>query len=651
MSSYYDNGYQGGYGNSGGGGSGGYNRPSHHRINEEDVPESKHTVFIRGLPGNMPTDEVKEYFDERIGPCSFDFTKVSADRSRLFVAVRFESREHAKECMNRYKDADVLGYPCELTWFRDIRRFASYQAAQQGVRGGAALANRGRRGNMYRPNAGRYDRGSYYERKRRHSSDESSRSRSRSRSGSGSSRRSRSASRRSSSRERVIQSQDESKRRKKQKKTKKEKKRRSATLSSASDGELRSESGKGSRSPRQPRSPARSPQKEALVVSHDRSDSPLRVREVKAAPNEKDGIQISIKVPSSVPLPPMPPPPVQSQAGKEVHNTTISFGLEGDQPPKKVIRKPSTPPAKEEEMDIPTPPAPAPALAPAPAPVRAPAPAPAEPQVITINPRFKPIGERPLNGGYVSASQKLVEIPPRSPSPPPPPPKVLPIPPKPVPPSPRVIQTPPQPTSKATRDAPSLPSTPQQQTPTVTKRNEIQIASNFSTPISTPITPVAPSPAFQPRQLQKRASEVKPVMKDDKYPNTATLLEGVKEFQTIIIEQIKYEPPEEEESGTLKLSSLSTMEEDNDENEEMKSFEREQKLASLTTLQRDKVELKKKQLEKAFKNDCETYKIVTLKLLSKDGDLEKGLRLAMMQVFEDLEKQMLEKLDVFLTQV
>ncbi|CAJ0938000.1 unnamed protein product, partial [Mesorhabditis belari] len=552
----------------------GTNRPSHHRINEEDVPESKHTPSsLEDCPGICPTDEVEE-----IG--SISMKELAHARSILrrfqpiardFSSPCVSSREHAKECMNRYKDADVLGYPCELTWFRDIRRFASYQAAQQGVRGGAALANRGRRGNMYRPNAGRYDRGSYYERKRRHSSDESSRSRSRSRSGSGSSRRSRSASRRSSSRETKTNQKE-----KKQKKTKKEKKRRSATLSSASDGELRSESGKGSRSPRQPRSPARSPQKEALVVSHDRSDSPLRVREVKAAPNEKDGIQISIKVPSSVPLPPMPPPPVQSQAGKEVHNTTISFGLEGDQPPKKVIRKPSTPPAKEEEMDIPTPPAPAPARAPAPAPVRAPAPAPAEPQVITINPRFKPIGERPLNGGYVNASQKLVEIPPRS-----------------------------------------LSATTSTKTKTIAE------------------TSFGSETGNERRQV----------------PEHGDLLEGVKEFQTIIIEQIKYEPPEEEESGTLKLSSLSTMEEDNDENEEMKSFEREQKLASLTTLQRDKVELKKKQLEKAFKNDCETYKIVTLKLLSKDGDLEKGLRLAMMQVFEDLEKQMLEKLDVFLTQV
>lgn len=30
----------------------------------------------------------------------------------------------------RYKDGDVLGYPVEMTWFRDIRRYVSYQQSQ-----------------------------------------------------------------------------------------------------------------------------------------------------------------------------------------------------------------------------------------------------------------------------------------------------------------------------------------------------------------------------------------------------------------------------------------------------------------------------------------------------------------------------------------
>lgn len=36
--------------------------PRYERIDQEDVPESKHTVFIRGLPGHLKTDEVKLVF-------------------------------------------------------------------------------------------------------------------------------------------------------------------------------------------------------------------------------------------------------------------------------------------------------------------------------------------------------------------------------------------------------------------------------------------------------------------------------------------------------------------------------------------------------------------------------------------------------------
>lgn len=35
------------------------NGPRFDRIDQDEVPESKHTVFIRGLPGHIKTDEVK----------------------------------------------------------------------------------------------------------------------------------------------------------------------------------------------------------------------------------------------------------------------------------------------------------------------------------------------------------------------------------------------------------------------------------------------------------------------------------------------------------------------------------------------------------------------------------------------------------------
>uniref|UniRef100_A0A0N5ARZ4 RRM domain-containing protein n=1 Tax=Syphacia muris TaxID=451379 RepID=A0A0N5ARZ4_9BILA len=100
------------------------------RINQDEVPKSKHTIFIRGLPGYIRTDEVKDFFEDHIGPCSFDFVKISPDQLKLFVAVRFETREAAKECMSKYRDSEVLGHAVELTWFKDIRRYVSYQQSQ-----------------------------------------------------------------------------------------------------------------------------------------------------------------------------------------------------------------------------------------------------------------------------------------------------------------------------------------------------------------------------------------------------------------------------------------------------------------------------------------------------------------------------------------
>uniref|UniRef100_A0A1I8F1Y6 RRM domain-containing protein n=1 Tax=Wuchereria bancrofti TaxID=6293 RepID=A0A1I8F1Y6_WUCBA len=78
------------------------NGPRFDRVDQDEVPESKHTVFIRGLPGHIKTDEVKDFFEDHVGPCSFDFIKLSQDQLKLFVAVRFETRDAAKECMHKY---------------------------------------------------------------------------------------------------------------------------------------------------------------------------------------------------------------------------------------------------------------------------------------------------------------------------------------------------------------------------------------------------------------------------------------------------------------------------------------------------------------------------------------------------------------------
>ncbi|GMT03688.1 hypothetical protein PENTCL1PPCAC_25862, partial [Pristionchus entomophagus] len=161
-------------------GSGDFRRGGYHqgrggyrgKINEDDVPESKHAIFVRGLPSSITPDQIKNFFEDKIGPCSFDFQKVNYERQSLFVAVRFDSKDDAKEAYNRYREEDILGCRCEVTWFKDIRRYISYQHERGGVirRGNFG---RSQQANRYSNYNNRSDN-----RKRRYSDDRRSRSRS-----------------------------------------------------------------------------------------------------------------------------------------------------------------------------------------------------------------------------------------------------------------------------------------------------------------------------------------------------------------------------------------------------------------------------------------------------------------------------------------
>jgi hypothetical protein len=123
------------------------------RINERDVPESQHTIFIRGLPGNMTTEEIRDFFGKDTG-CTFDFVKVSPDRDKLYVAVRFESKTVARQIMEKCTaTGTILGYDVEMSWFRDIRRYLAH-CAKQGVRPSRFSNQDSRRNYSYRSGGG-----------------------------------------------------------------------------------------------------------------------------------------------------------------------------------------------------------------------------------------------------------------------------------------------------------------------------------------------------------------------------------------------------------------------------------------------------------------------------------------------------------------
>ncbi|KAE9415972.1 hypothetical protein Angca_008381 [Angiostrongylus cantonensis] len=562
------------------------------RINEDEVPESKHTIFIRGLPGDMSTDEIKEYFEDRIGPVSFDFVKTSADQQRLFVAVRFETRDDAKEAMSKYSENDLMGHRCELSWFKDIRRYAQYQNLNQ-RRGRQMFRNR-----TYQHNGGR-GRDSF---KRRYSERDDDKSRSRSRDRGRSSSYSRSPSARSgeSSRTRSHSSErgaseernrrspspdsssdqgigrekdkerdgdPEKKRRKKDKKNKKSKKKRSRTASRSSSEER---SSTPERAIFGRHAPAGSP------VSPNQEDSPTTPAVPVPANTEAEHVSVPAPLPPANPTPITVRFPLRSQnPANVISNTTFAIGIDSDELPRRVLRRMSpnapmvTPPsvaAQEEEkmpQDMP--------------------PKESQQNVVTT------IGLPPPPCPPSFASEKK---------------------------------------SLESNDGNSETQNKKSTTPTPDPPVPVSMQQNAT---SIPTPPVTTSISCDGGSTKSHPS---------RFPTSARFFASLKEIQSSIIKTVKAEPKSDEASGGLRLSNLAMCQQDADEE---KRAVREGRLSKLDEISLERFMVKKKRLEETFRGDCQTYAFVARKLIEKDPSLESQLRIALIENMEDLEKQVYEQ--------
>ncbi|CDS39952.1 Dentin sialophosphoprotein [Echinococcus multilocularis] len=132
------------------------------RVNPRFVPPSRHTIFIRGLPGSTNVDSVKNHFSsETSSKCTVEFFSTSEDKVRFSVAIRFKSHETAREMLEKYNGKELLGHPVEVTWFKDLKKARARVYEEQrhsrfrAVRGGFRGNHRGfpdRRGRAYSPN-------------------------------------------------------------------------------------------------------------------------------------------------------------------------------------------------------------------------------------------------------------------------------------------------------------------------------------------------------------------------------------------------------------------------------------------------------------------------------------------------------------------
>ncbi|TNN17513.1 Periphilin-1 [Schistosoma japonicum] len=100
-----------------------YRRQQFDRLNPRNVLPSRHTLFIRGLPGTTDVAKVKDFFcNETNSRCSVEFFSTSEDKKRFSVAIRFKSHEIASEMLRRHNGKTMFGYPVELTWFKDLKK-------------------------------------------------------------------------------------------------------------------------------------------------------------------------------------------------------------------------------------------------------------------------------------------------------------------------------------------------------------------------------------------------------------------------------------------------------------------------------------------------------------------------------------------------
>ncbi|TGZ73928.1 hypothetical protein CRM22_001232 [Opisthorchis felineus] len=126
-----------------------FRRQQFDRVNPRNVAPSRHTLFIRGLPGATDVTKVKDFFSEETNSkCSVDFFSTSEDKKRLSVAIRFKSHDLAKEILAKYNNKHLMGFPVELSWFKDLKKARAKMFEEQRQSGGRSFQRQGFRGNF-----------------------------------------------------------------------------------------------------------------------------------------------------------------------------------------------------------------------------------------------------------------------------------------------------------------------------------------------------------------------------------------------------------------------------------------------------------------------------------------------------------------------
>ncbi|XP_070558571.1 periphilin-1-like [Ptychodera flava] len=85
-------------------------------------PASKHSLFMRGFGGQVNKEDIRNFFaKETSSEVTFDFCKTNIEHTKLYVALRFKTKELARNVYDRFDGKSILGSTIKMSWFRDLR--------------------------------------------------------------------------------------------------------------------------------------------------------------------------------------------------------------------------------------------------------------------------------------------------------------------------------------------------------------------------------------------------------------------------------------------------------------------------------------------------------------------------------------------------
>uniref|UniRef100_A0A914Y1E9 RRM domain-containing protein n=1 Tax=Panagrolaimus superbus TaxID=310955 RepID=A0A914Y1E9_9BILA len=105
---------------------------SRHRNDYVDVPRSRHSIQINGLPPHIKSYEVEDFLGKKVGgPLKTIYFKPDVKNNEAVVAIRFDDLTKAKTCVETLHKTLMLGSKVFISYFQDFSRHTDFIEKKQ----------------------------------------------------------------------------------------------------------------------------------------------------------------------------------------------------------------------------------------------------------------------------------------------------------------------------------------------------------------------------------------------------------------------------------------------------------------------------------------------------------------------------------------